>query len=324
MSEPPGEHEAIDPSALEASALVAGTLGMNALRVEALEADTIARAREASDTRGATTVGGDLPAAERQTRSAQGSDPATAVQPLSRIAQLRQMAAGTGLLGRFVYMAMTQGVTLLLGIAYWTTTTRTFPTHDVGYAAAIVAAAAFVNAIGALGIGTLLLAEIGHVPTEEQRPMLVTGVIVESLVALVLALGLGALPIPRRQPQPNRGESRRSAPVRHRHRTYRRRQSLRCRSHRAPERPGPAAEEYRGVRPAGGPGLRGRVAQSPHDHRTAHRLDSVTYHLTRCQLGGPTPGTRDTRVEDRRCYSEVVYTILEPVTPSPHPESSIT
>ena len=169
MSELPGEHDAVDPSALEASALVAGTLGMNALRVEALEADTIARA--------------------------QGSDSATEVEPtgLSRAAHLRQMAAGTGLLGRFVYMAMTQGVTLLLGIAYWTTTTRTFPTHDVGYAAAIVAAAAFVNAIGALGIGTLLLAEIGHVPTEEQRPMLVTGVIVESLVALVLALGTWAL-----------------------------------------------------------------------------------------------------------------------------------
>ena len=232
------------------------------------------------------------------------------------------MAAGTGPLGRFVYMAMTQGVTLLLGIAYWTTTTRTFPTHDVGYAAAIVAAAAFVNAIGALGIGTLLLAEIGHVPTEEQRPMLVTGVIVESLVALVLALGTWAL-------SPFLGASLSQIganPVEALLFVIGTvltgvAKSLRRRGHRTPERPGPAAEEYRGVRLAGGSGLRGRVAQSPHDHRTAHRLDSVTHHLTRRQLGGPTPGTRDTRMEDRRCYSKAVYTILEPVTPSPHPES---
>jgi len=58
--------------------------------------------------------------------------------------QVRSLVAGSGLFGRFGYLVLTQGVVLVLGLAYWTTTTRLVPAHSVGVSAAAVSVAALL------------------------------------------------------------------------------------------------------------------------------------------------------------------------------------
>lgn len=97
---------------------------------------------------------------------------------------------GRSLFSTFAYLVGKQGVTALLGIAYWTIAARLLPARDVGLAAAASSTATLVATLGVLGVGTLLLAELGGVPEEERRPMLSTGLVIST--AAVLLLGVAA------------------------------------------------------------------------------------------------------------------------------------
>lgn len=92
------------------------------------------------------------------------------------------------LFSSFGYMAATQGSTAVLGLVYWIVVTRSFSARDVGLAAAAASTAAFLAAIGALGVPILLLAEIGNVDPPRRRSLFTTGSVVTGLVVLVLAL----------------------------------------------------------------------------------------------------------------------------------------
>lgn len=97
------------------------------------------------------------------------------------------------LFGNFAYMVAQQGANAVLGLAYWVVATRSFSARDVGLAAAAASTAAFLAAIGALGIPILLVAEIASVEPRQQRTMFATGAVVTSGVVLLLSIGTLAL-----------------------------------------------------------------------------------------------------------------------------------
>jgi O-antigen/teichoic acid export membrane protein len=102
--------------------------------------------------------------------------------------QWRVLASGSGLMGRFGYLVATQTIVMVLGVAYWAITARLVPAASVGISAAAVSAAAFLSAVGVLGIGSLLLVEVHRVPEGHRRVVVSTGVAVVGVVVLSLAL----------------------------------------------------------------------------------------------------------------------------------------
>jgi O-antigen/teichoic acid export membrane protein len=141
---------------------------------------SLRRGARASSARGQAPLGDQVPIEPAAIPGAAGDD----------------AAEGRSLFSTFAYLVGTQGVTALLGIAYWTVAARLVPAHDVGIAAAALSTATLVATFGVLGIGTLLLAEIGRVPVEEQRPMLSTGLAIATASVLVLgAASLAASPL---------------------------------------------------------------------------------------------------------------------------------
>lgn len=91
------------------------------------------------------------------------------------------------LFGTFGFLVSKGGVTALLGVVYWATATRLVSTTQVGIAAAATSTATLVSTLGILGVGTLLLAEIGGVDESERRVMLTTGLALSTLAVAVLA-----------------------------------------------------------------------------------------------------------------------------------------
>jgi O-antigen/teichoic acid export membrane protein len=106
---------------------------------------------------------------------------------------VRALVAGDGLLGRFAYLVLTQGVVIVIGLCYWGMATRFIPARSVGLAAAAVSAATFLSALGAMGVGSLLLAELRYVADEDRRVLLSCGVVVVAVASGVLALATLAL-----------------------------------------------------------------------------------------------------------------------------------
>jgi O-antigen/teichoic acid export membrane protein len=109
--------------------------------------------------------------------------------------EIRDLAAGTGLLGRFGYLVLTQVVVVVLGVAYWAVTTRFVVAHAVGVSAAGVSTAMFLSAIGVLGIGSLLLVELHAADADERRSIMVVGLgvaVVSGSVCAVVVLVLSA------------------------------------------------------------------------------------------------------------------------------------
>lgn len=124
------------------------------------------------------------------TRGGDDGGPATAVldRPASLEGRARAAIAGSGLLGRFGYLLLTQITLVLFGIGYWMLTTRLVPTSEVGLAAAAVSVATLLSALGVLGIGSLLLAEVGHLDGARVRLVFTTGVLVASSAVTILGL----------------------------------------------------------------------------------------------------------------------------------------
>jgi O-antigen/teichoic acid export membrane protein len=97
------------------------------------------------------------------------------------------LAAGTGLLGRFAYLILTQIFVVGFGIGYWIVTARLVPAHEIGLAAAAVSAGIFFSAVAALGVSSLVLVELARVPERERRVVLLTGVVVAGAASAMLA-----------------------------------------------------------------------------------------------------------------------------------------
>jgi O-antigen/teichoic acid export membrane protein len=113
--------------------------------------------------------------------------------PLISRANLRTLLAGNGLLGRFGYLVISQVVVLLFGLGYWALTARMISASQVGVAAAAVSAGTLLATLGVLGIGSLLLVELGTTDKSEQRVVVTTGVMMAAAVVTVLALGTWAI-----------------------------------------------------------------------------------------------------------------------------------
>ncbi len=88
----------------------------------------------------------------------------------------------------FAYLTAKQGVAAVLGLAYWVLATRLFSAQDVGLAAAATSTAAFLGAIGALGIPILLLAELDSIQAATRRAMFTTGMAIACFVVLLLSI----------------------------------------------------------------------------------------------------------------------------------------
>lgn len=104
-------------------------------------------------------------------------------------AQLRQLLAGRGLFGRFVYMVATQAVTVLIGLAYWAAAARLISPAQLGIASSGINTATLVATIGIAGISTIMLVKLGSTPEAEQGALISTGVVVAVLIAVPIALG---------------------------------------------------------------------------------------------------------------------------------------
>jgi O-antigen/teichoic acid export membrane protein len=103
---------------------------------------------------------------------------------------------GRRLFGTFAYLVGKQGVTAALGVAFWALAARVLPARDVGLAGAASSIATLVATIGALGVGTLLLAEIGETAQEDRGPMLTTGIVLSTgAVAVLAATAVAASPL---------------------------------------------------------------------------------------------------------------------------------
>lgn len=97
------------------------------------------------------------------------------------------------LFSTFGYLVATPTATAVLGLGYWAIATHTFRASEVGVAAAAVSTAAFLGLIGSLGVGTLLLAEIGSMDRQIRRSALTTGTAICTVLVALLALGTIAL-----------------------------------------------------------------------------------------------------------------------------------
>ncbi|MDP9091631.1 MAG: hypothetical protein M3N95_01475 [Actinomycetota bacterium] len=100
---------------------------------------------------------------------------------------MRVLAAGTGLLGRFAYLILTQIFVVGFGIGYWVITARLLPAHEIGLAAAAVSGSIFLSAVAILGVSSLVLVELARVPERERRVVLLTGVVAACAASAVLA-----------------------------------------------------------------------------------------------------------------------------------------
>jgi O-antigen/teichoic acid export membrane protein len=101
---------------------------------------------------------------------------------------VRQADERRRLFTTFGYLVGKQGAVAVLGLMYWFLATRLFSTEDVGLAAAAASIAAFIGALGVLGIPVLLLAELKSVDSSSRRLVYTTGMAVACLVVLVLCL----------------------------------------------------------------------------------------------------------------------------------------
>lgn len=88
------------------------------------------------------------------------------------------------------------GINAALGFLYWWLAARAFPAETIGIAAAVVSAMTLLGSLSALGLGTLLIGQLGR-PSAQRAELIVTALLVVFLAGLALgsaaALGVGQL-----------------------------------------------------------------------------------------------------------------------------------
>lgn len=96
-------------------------------------------------------------------------------------------------------LVATTAVTSGLGFVYWWVAARLFPQQAVGFASAVVSAMMLLGALAMLGLGTLLITEIGREP-HRAGSISMTAILVVSVAAVILAI-LFALAAPALSPE---------------------------------------------------------------------------------------------------------------------------
>jgi hypothetical protein len=106
---------------------------------------------------------------------------------------LSTLLLGHGLFGRFGYLVVTQFVTVLIGVGYWALSARSIAASQVGVAAAAIAAATLLAALGVMGVNTVIVVEAKNQPSAAQRAFITTGLAVAAPIVAALTLGLWAI-----------------------------------------------------------------------------------------------------------------------------------
>ncbi len=83
----------------------------------------------------------------------------------------------------------TTAVNSALGFAYWWLAARLFSAHDVGLAAASIAAMSLLGTLSVLGFGTLLIGELPRRPLDQLAPLIGTTALTAGAAGLLLGLG---------------------------------------------------------------------------------------------------------------------------------------
>ena len=112
---------------------------------------------------------------------------------MSTSGETKPGSEGKRLFTTFAFLAAKQGAIAVLGLTYWVLATRLFAARDVGLAAAAASLAAFLAAIGVVGIPILLLAELSSLEDSMRRAMFTTGLAIACSVVFLLSVAAMAL-----------------------------------------------------------------------------------------------------------------------------------
>ncbi len=93
----------------------------------------------------------------------------------------------------------TQAATAALGFVYWTFAARHYPIAAVGLAGAAIAAMQLLGNVGMLGLGTLLIDRLPHIPQHHRRLVVRTSLAIVAVASTALgaafALGVRFIPL---------------------------------------------------------------------------------------------------------------------------------
>lgn len=101
----------------------------------------------------------------------------------------RLLAPMRGIIANASALIGTTAINSALGFAYWWVAARCFSAHDVGLAAASIAAMAFLGTLGVLGFGTLLIGELPRRPEDQHAPLIGTTALTAGVAGTLLGLG---------------------------------------------------------------------------------------------------------------------------------------
>lgn len=96
----------------------------------------------------------------------------------------------TGVLGPFRSLLGAQVAGTALGLLFWVVAARLVPGTEVGVAAAAISTQTLLGTATALGLGTLLIAELPHHPPGRQRQLVLRSLAVVALAALLVGAGV--------------------------------------------------------------------------------------------------------------------------------------
>ena len=101
----------------------------------------------------------------------------------------RLLAPVRGIVANAGSLVGTTAVNSALGFAYWWLAARLFSAHDVGLAAASIAAMSLLGTLGVLGFGTLLIGELPRRAADQLAPLIGTTALTAGAAGLLLGLG---------------------------------------------------------------------------------------------------------------------------------------
>lgn len=93
----------------------------------------------------------------------------------------------------FGSLIATQVTVSLLGFVFWAYAARSLPAHEVGLAAAAIAAMTLIATFAMLGVGTLLIAEIPKRPREALPALFGTGLLTVCGAGLIVGVAVGLI-----------------------------------------------------------------------------------------------------------------------------------
>jgi O-antigen/teichoic acid export membrane protein len=125
-----------------------------------------------------------------------GDAPAAPATPARRGPVARLAASGFGrIAGISASLLGTQAFTSVLGLLFWALAARQFITTDVGVAGAAVAMMMLLGTLGSLGLGTVLIARLPGVATEDRRVLVRTSLVAAGTAGTVLGIVVPALAV---------------------------------------------------------------------------------------------------------------------------------